>query len=146
VSLPALGSPLVPDRTHSASTFARLLLGSFWLVLGSAKLAALVGIGSGGDQPWLPSSAPLACLELLVGLMVLLPRRLNRYRPLCDVLSCVLAAALAAYAWLVVDVRPCGCFGALGGAARWQRIVVALGLTYMSLDVVADHQWRGRLG
>lgn len=124
------------------SALARWLVAAGWLGLGLVKLphprdTSIHAVSPGGRSlEVLEVVAPF--LEAGLGVSLLIPlRRWRIAHRATGLASIALAVALALFAWLAPGDASCGCFGVVGDADRWQRVVVALGLLYISVEALA---------
>lgn len=135
-ALPRQVDKRTPGRGSSPSRVARVLVGTGWLTLGVLKLYDLPQVGV--DSKISIGLVVLATsVEISVGVLALLPYR-SGFGPCLA--SILLGVVLLALAWSSAAPEGCGCFGALGRAERWQRVVVASAMLYASLE-----WWSARL-
>lgn len=111
----------------------RLVTGAAWLTLGAAKLVALRDAKI--DSPGIEAIPFIAAAgETLLAIVILLPAVRGSWARLACGTSVAVATILLGLAWLLPEPQQCGCFGALGEAAHWQRVVAAAALIYFSLE------------
>jgi hypothetical protein len=133
-----VASPRGRERVgESLPTLPVALLAGLWILLGILKLAEpttfdayirRIGLILPGE-PRTPSWI-IPCGEVLVGLVLLLPRPSLRLPALYVSLASSLVALSLTF---VADTStPCGCFGSAIAATRERRIVVASALLFLS--------------
>jgi hypothetical protein len=114
----------VPHRRDVLALLARLLPAAWFAVFGVAKLVAPEGTppralaGLLDVAPWSAWLRGMGALELLVGVLLAVPRTRAFGRPVAFTLVAALTALLAMNAEDTAFVSDCGCMGALKPSGR----------------------------